>query len=48
MAKQVDAYANCFVKRDHTTKALRPSRAPEAPPQGLRLRDFDGHKNGGV
>jgi len=41
MAKLVDAYANCFVKRDHATKALHSSRAPEAPPAGLRLRDFD-------
>jgi len=49
-AKVVDAYANCFVKRDHTTKALQPSQAPEAPPEGLRLRDFGGgdpRKNGG-
>ena len=41
-ARVVDAYANCFVKRDHTTKALRASRSPEAPPEGLRLRDFGG------
>jgi transposase InsO family protein len=41
-ARVVDAYANCFVKRDHATKALSPSRAPDAPPEGLRLRDFDG------
>jgi hypothetical protein len=47
-ARTVDAYANCFVKRDHATKALHSSRAPEAPPEGLRLRDFDGHKKGGV
>jgi putative transposase len=48
-ARPVDAYANCFVKRDHATKALRPSRAPEPPPEGLRLRDFDddGHNKGG-
>jgi transposase InsO family protein len=46
-AKPVDAYANCFVKRDHATKSLSPSRAPEAPPEGLRLRDFDGDKSKG-
>jgi hypothetical protein len=48
-ARPVDAYANCFVKRDHATKALHPSRAPEAPPEGLRMRDFDGsdQKTGG-
>jgi putative transposase len=46
-AKPVDAYANCFVKRDHATKSLSPSCAPEAPPEGLRLRDFDGDKSKG-
>jgi transposase InsO family protein len=46
-AKPVDAYANCFVKRDHATKSLSPSRAPEAPPEGLRLRDFDADKSKG-
>jgi hypothetical protein len=40
IARRVDAYANCFVKRDHATKTLQPSDAPEAPPAGLRLRDF--------
>ena len=39
-AKPVDAYANCFVRRDHATKALEPSCAPDAPPEGLRLRDL--------
>jgi transposase InsO family protein len=41
LARRVDAYANCFVKRDHATKALVPSEAPAAPPAGLRLRDLD-------
>ncbi len=49
LAKQVDAYANCFVKRDHTTKALEPQSAPPPPPAGLRMRDFaddaDAHRN---
>lgn len=40
VARRVDAYANCFVKRDHTTKALQPSETPQAPPAGLRLRGF--------
>jgi transposase InsO family protein len=44
VAKKVDTYANCFVKRDHTTKVLAPSAAPPPPPAGLRLRDFDGDK----
>jgi len=49
MAKPVDAYANCFVKRDHASKTLQPERVPETPPEGLRLRDFDGDdiKQGG-
>jgi len=38
-AKPVDAYANCFVRRDHTTKALQADR-PQDPPAGLRLRDL--------
>ena len=39
-ACKVDAYANCFVKRDHATKMLHPESEAEAPPTGLRLRDF--------
>jgi len=48
-AKLVDTYANCFVKRDQASKGRHASRAPEAPPEGLRLRDFDGDdiKQGG-
>jgi hypothetical protein len=38
-AKPVDAYANCFVRRDHTTKALQADK-PQDPPAGLRLRDL--------
>ena len=41
IARRVDVYANCFVKRDHTTKALHPSEPAEAPPPGMRLSDFD-------
>lgn len=40
-AKRVDAYANCFVKRDRPSATLSASTPPDAPPQGLRLRDFD-------
>jgi putative transposase len=40
-AKRVDLYANCFVKRDHVTKALRPDRSLGDPPQGLPLRDLN-------
>ncbi len=44
-AKRVDAYANCFVKRNRPSATLSTSTPPDAPPPGLRLRDFD--KNGG-
>jgi putative transposase len=40
-AKPVDAYANCFVKRDHNTKELRPQRPASTPPPGLKLRRLD-------
>jgi hypothetical protein len=39
-AKRVDLYANCFVRRDHTTKALHPDRRLDDPPAGLSLRDL--------
>jgi putative transposase len=38
--KPVDAYANCFVRRDHGTKLLEPSVPATAPQPGLRLRDL--------
>jgi hypothetical protein len=40
LARPVDAYANCFVTRDHASKVARPSKGPDAPPAGLRLRDL--------
>ena len=40
-AKRVDLYANCFVRRDHATKALHPDRRLDDPPQGLPLRDLE-------
>lgn len=39
-ARRVDVYANCFVRRDHTTKALHPDQRPDEPPRGLSLRDL--------
>jgi transposase InsO family protein len=39
-AKPVDAYANCFVRRDHATKALEPDNAPDAPAPGLRFSEL--------
>jgi transposase InsO family protein len=39
-AKPVDVYANCFVRRDHDTKILKPLSPPRTPPAGLRLRDL--------
>jgi len=43
-AKRVDLYANCFVKRNHTTKALQPDRRLDDPPAGLSLRDLKPRK----
>jgi transposase InsO family protein len=43
-AKRVDLYANCFVRRDHTTKALHPDRRLDDPPAGLSLRDLKREK----
>lgn len=44
-AKKVDLYANCFVKRDHATKALRPDRKLDDPPAGLSLRNLNRREN---
>jgi len=41
VAKPVDAYANCFVRRDHSTKTLTATQPAPAPPSGLALRRFD-------
>jgi transposase InsO family protein len=40
LARRVDAYANCFVKRDSATRTLRADDQAPEPPVGLRLRDF--------
>jgi transposase InsO family protein len=43
VARRVDAYANCFVKRDNNDRStLRVEGDAPPVPQGLRLRDFDG------
>jgi putative transposase len=39
-ARVVDAYANCFVKRNNDTRALDVDASPAAPAPGLRLRDL--------
>ena len=39
-ARVVDAYANCFVTRNHVRKTLEPDAAPAAPTPGLRMRDL--------
>jgi len=39
-ARVVDAYANCFVKRNNETRALDVDTQPAAPATGLRLRDL--------
>ena len=41
LAKPVDAYANCFVRRDHTTKHLTADTPASQPPPGLALRTLD-------
>ena len=41
IAKPVDAYANCFVRRDHGTKLLTPTTQASAPAPGLPLRQLD-------
>ena len=41
IAKPVDAYANCFVRRDHGTKLLTPHTPASHPPPGLPLRKLD-------
>jgi putative transposase len=43
-ARRVDLYANCFVKRDHATKALQLDRRLDDPPTGLALRDLNQKK----
>jgi transposase InsO family protein len=40
-AKPVDAYANCFVRRDHASKRLTPDTPASHPPPGLPLRKLD-------
>lgn len=39
--KPLDAYANCFVRRDHASKLLEPTSPPAPPKPGLKLRDWD-------
>lgn len=44
VARRVDVYANCFVKRNHATKALQPSKPADSPQNTMRLSDFDGEQ----
>lgn len=41
-AKVVDAYANCFVKRDRPSRTLSTSDAPATPAEGLKLAGLSG------
>ena len=41
LAKPLDAYANCFVKRNRPSFNLTPDSAPKSPPQALSLRELD-------
>jgi putative transposase len=46
VARRVDVYANCFVKRNNERRsALDVDGAPPPPPEGLRLRDFGEHRS---
>ena len=45
-ARVVDAYANCFVKRNHQHKTVETNAAPGAPNPGLRMRDLDRNTEG--
>jgi putative transposase len=48
-ARVVDAYANCFVKRNHGSKIVEPNGSPNAPPPTLRMSELDpksGNKGG--
>lgn len=39
-SRVVDAYANCFVRRNHHGKTVETDAGPNAPKPGLRMRDF--------
>jgi len=39
-ARVVDAYANCFVKRNNETREIDPDKRASPPAPGLRLRDL--------
>lgn len=39
-ARRLDALANCFVKRNHTTRALEIEAAGDEVPEGLAMRDL--------
>ncbi len=40
-ARQVDLYANCFVKRNRRSGALEADRSPEPPPTSLSMTNLD-------
>lgn len=41
VARVVDAYANCFVKRNHGSKLVEPETGATVAPAGLRMSDID-------
>ncbi|MEJ2607806.1 MAG: hypothetical protein P8Z41_14180, partial [Anaerolineales bacterium] len=45
LARRVDLYANCFVKRHRRTGALDPDRSPAPAPSGLTMTAFDADDN---
>jgi transposase InsO family protein len=40
-ARVVDAYANCFVKRNHGSKLVEPEKGAPVAPAGFRMSDLD-------
>jgi putative transposase len=47
-AKVVDAYANCFIKRNRPSRTLDADAPSQTPPRGLSLRHLDRDQEGGV
>jgi putative transposase len=45
-ARVVDAYANCFVKRNHGSKLVEPSAGTRITPPALRMSDLEPRREG--
>lgn len=44
-ARQVDVYANCFVKRQRRSGTIDADRAPEIPPSSLSMKSLNNHSS---